>query len=155
MEYNIYAVNIPPFFYRTARKTFATLAVGTKKEMHLDFYADLKDASTSPTNDPDHVIVVDESECLSSSTVEDNHQTSGIETKMFTDSNLEEQSELDECIEAYKDKLFEIANDILMRVQTGDGNLISGQYGKIKSATPVIAHALHTFGKEDSKSATS
>ena len=163
-EYNIYAVNIPSFFSKTARKTFATLAVGTKKEMHLDFYADLKDASTSPTNDPDHVIGEDESECLSSSTVEDNHQTSGIETKMFTDSNSEEQSELNKCIEAYKEKLFDIANDILMRVQTGDGNLISGlnrfirQYGKIKSAicpTPVIAHALHTFGKEDSKSATS
>lgn len=44
----IYSVNIPPFFSKLAKRTFATLAVGKSKEMHLEFYADLRDDSQSP-----------------------------------------------------------------------------------------------------------
>ena len=45
----IYSVNISPFFSNTA-KTFARFAVGKSKEMQLEFYADLRDDSQSPSS---------------------------------------------------------------------------------------------------------
>ena len=63
----------------------------------------------------------------------------------------EEQPELDEYIEAYKEKLEDITNDMLLRLETGDGNFISGlnkfirEYRKMKTSlfpTPAIAHSL-------------
>ena len=47
-EGKVNSVNIPPFFSKTARRTFAILAVGKNKAMHLDFYANLRDNSQSP-----------------------------------------------------------------------------------------------------------
>lgn len=53
-----------------------------------------------------------------------------------------------------------ITDDLLARVETGDGNMLSGlnsfikMYKKLQSLTsptPSIAHALHQFGKMDSK----
>ena len=71
-----------------------------------------------------------------------------------------EQPELDEYIEAYKEKLDDITNDMLLRLETGDGIFISGlnkfiwEYGKMKTSlcpTPATAHSLHIVGKNNRK----
>ena len=83
-----------------------------------------------------------------------------IETSDFGEQKAEEQPELDEYIEAYRAKLDDITNDMLLRLETGDDNFVSGlnkfirEYGKMKTSlcpTPAIAHSLHVFGKSDSK----
>ena len=72
----------------------------------------------------------------------------------------EEESELSDHMQAYKEKLDTITGDILMRCQSGDCNFgltdsfVNMEYGKMKASicsTPAIVHALHMFGKDDSK----
>ena len=76
-------------------------------------------------------------------------ETMGIETLDSGEQKLEEQPELDEYIEAYKEKFDDITNDTLLWLETGDGNFISGlnkfiqEYRKMKTSlcpTPEIAH---------------
>ena len=134
--------------------------------MQLEFYADLRDDSQSPSSN--YGVDNDDIEYKQSpNSMEDtsNHiiyleETMDTETSDSGEQKPEEQPELDEYIEAYKEKLDDITNDMLLRLETGDGNFISGlnkfirEYGKMKTSlcpTPVIAHSLHMFGKNDSK----
>ena len=89
--------------------------------------------------------------------MEDNHityleETMDIETSDSGEQKAEEQPELDEYIEAYRAKLDDITNDMLLRLETGDDNFVSGlnkfirEYRKMKTSlcpTPAIAHSLH------------
>jgi hypothetical protein len=105
-------------FSKTARRTFATLAVGKSKEMQLEFYADLRDDSQSPSSnyncaDDDNIGYK-----RSPSTMEDNHSITCLEETMDTETSGEQtteeqlqQSELDEYIEVYREKLKDITND--------------------------------------------
>ena len=64
------------------------------------------------------------------------------ETSLETsgEPKAEEPSELDQYVEAYKSKLNDITNDMLLRFETGDSNFISGlnrfihEYGKMKTS---------------------
>ena len=78
--------------------------------------------------------------------MEDNHithleETMDIETSDSGEQKAEEQPELDEYIEAYREKLDDITNDMLLRLETGD-NFVSGlnkfiqEYGKMKTSLP-------------------
>ena len=95
--------------------------------------------------------------------MEDNHithleETMDTETSDSGEQKAEEQPELDEYTEAYRAyraKLDDIT-DMLLRLETGDGNFVSGlnkfirEYGKMKTSlcpTPAITHSLHIWKK--------
>ena len=124
--------------------------------MHLEFYANLRDDSQSPSSTK-NLNNYGQNYCST-----EGYTSSKVEDPMIQreTSAPEEESELSDHMQAYKEKLDTITGDILMRCQSGDCNFISGlnrfirEYGKMKASicpTPAIAHALHVFGKDDSK----
>lgn len=157
-KFNIHAVNIPPFFSKEARRNFAILALGEKKVLDLNFYVNLRE-EVLPI--PSNVKVDCEMQEKDERSCEVVHLpadlSSSLDGEDFGTSTCKEWSDI---IDSYRAKLSDITNDLLERAETGDGNLLSGLNSFIKvykkmqgltSSTPSIAHALHQFGKADSK----
>ena len=156
-HYKVHSVNIPPFFSKQARQTFAILAVGASKVMEIDFYAHLRDTEVthdtvqSSANDYDinsHTPTITSTETPRTEVVNHSHHTQ------------KQADEWSQIIGTYKTKLNEITDDLILRLQKGDQNVTSGvskfisMYTKLKashSPSSAIGHALHMFAKEDSE----
>lgn len=154
-KYNIEAVNIPPFFSKEARRNFAIMALGKNHVLDLNFYAGLRDEPTSSSlAEMKLTTPISDSSNSNASHITDTGDPKHV-------CNVESSSdEWTSVIHSFKNTLSGITEDILSRVETGDGNMLSGVNAFIKSykqmqslisPTPSIAHALHQFGKIDSK----
>ena len=152
--FGIFAVNIPPFHSREARKLFATLAKGDNV-METNFYSDLREYHMDATEDysvpqlqgHDTDTHLSDSPMSPSMTSEHSYSTN---TSVSTPE-----------IQSMNEDLISIVDDITYRLSDGDHNFISGvkkfinsyRYMQQSSVAPsaTISYALHNFGKPDSK----
>ena len=161
----LFAVNIPPFFSKEARRLFAVIARGEMNVMEVDFYADLRDLSKNVDELRTAEERVDMNEVNTGNTIVITCSTSPNGSNPFQDDeNGIEGDDTDEFdkddpwraqVNLFRNDLTELVEDMASRLVTADGNVISAVTKFIMMAshppTSTISHALHNFGKSDSK----
>ena len=165
-HFSISSVNIAPVHSKEARMQYATLATG--KALGEDFYAHLKDTTSSIKMSIDHKKPAQPQDDVANyksdqqdevcSSVEDNDSTL---TSCDGPATADIDDPWQEQLENFHISLTGIVEDMMSRLEGGDHNMISGvsvfvrAYQKMVKSSPApsaaIAYALHHFGKADSK----
>ena len=161
--FGIFAVNIPPFHSKQARKLYAILARGGDKVMDTNFYSDLRDFDDIQISlqHQEHDTQHDTDTHLSDSP-SPSISRSPIAPSMESELSHSPNTSISEPdIQIINQDLTNIVMDVTQRLSEGDHNFLSAIRKFISSykhmqqssvaPTATILYALHNFGKPDSK----
>ena len=93
--------------------------------MHLDFYANYRDDSESPSS-PDNFNLANNCTILSEQSFSSTEESTVVHTAIIQKHQHLKKSELNDHMQTYKEKLDTIIDDMLMICQSEDGNFIGG-----------------------------